>query len=402
MAFTKSQLEAINERNKNILVSAAAGSGKTTVLAERIINKIINDKIDVDKLLVVTFTKDAAEEMKERIVKRINQELEKDNENIFLAEQLVRINKAQISTIDAFCSKVSRTHFKTLDIDPNFKIGDKGELDILIDETLQNFLDIYYEENKEEFINLVDSFTKGANDDVFKNIFLKIYFKAQNLPYPKEWLKNAYKQFEIETEEDLFNSAIFQKLMKYVEEILEEVINICERIKFISIGDLDFVKNGNDISTVEGFLSEEFLNFHIMLNYIKYKNYKAFINCIYNLKYARWKPSFLKDNPDLKEIIKSLRDTYKDFIKKEIVEKFFNKSIKEIIEEIKIVYPIINTLCNLIIEFDSYFMNVKKEKNIYTFSDISHFCLNLFIENNEITNIANEYKNDFEEVIIDE
>ena len=145
-----------------------------------------------------------------------------------------------------------------------------------------------------------------------------------------------------------------------------------------------FVTNGNDISTVEGFLSEEFLNFHIMLNYIKYKNYKAFINCIYNLKYARWKPSFLKDNPDLKEIIKSLRDTYKDFIKKEIVEKFFNKSIKEIIEEIKIVYPIINTLCNLIIEFDSYFMNVKKEKNIYTFSDISHFCLNLFIENNEI------------------
>ena len=172
MAFTKSQLEAINERNKNILVSAAAGSGKTTVLAERIINKIINDKIDVDKLLVVTFTKDAAEEMKERIVKRINQELEKDNENIFLAEQLVRINKAQISTIDAFCSKVSRTHFKTLDIDPNFKIGDKGELDILIDETLQNFLQIYYEQNKEEFINLVDSFTKGANDDVFKNIFL--------------------------------------------------------------------------------------------------------------------------------------------------------------------------------------------------------------------------------------
>ena len=209
MAFTTNQLQAINERNKNILVSAAAGSGKTTVLAERIINKIVNDKIDVDRLLVVTFTKDAAEEMKERIIKRINVEIEKNNDNSFLIEQLVRINKAQISTIDSFCSKVVKTHFKVLDIDPNFRIGDKGELDILTDETLQNFLDKYYEDNEINFINLVDAFTKGANDDKFKSIFLNLYFKSQNLPYPEKWLKNAYKQFEISTEEEFFSSKIY-------------------------------------------------------------------------------------------------------------------------------------------------------------------------------------------------
>lgn len=402
MPFTKSQLQAINERDKNILVSAAAGSGKTTVLAERIINKIINDKIDVDRLLVVTFTKDAAEEMKERIIKRINIELEKDTENIFLAEQLVRINKAQISTIDSFCSKVVKTHFKALDIDPNFRIGDKGELDILIDETLQNFLDIYYEENKEDFIKLVDSFTKGANDDKFKSIFLNVYLKVQNLPYPKKWLESACNQFNIETEEDFFKSNIFNKLIGYIEEILNEVIIICEKIKFISTGDLNFQQNGNDISTLEGFLVEEFSNFYDMLFDIKNENYKSFINRIYNLKYARWNRSFLKSNPDLAKEIKYLRDLYKDFIKKEIIEKFFTNSISDIIEDIKIIYPIINTLCNLIIDFDKYFMDIKKEKNIYTFSDIAHFCLNILVEDNKPTNIANQYKEIYEEIIVDE
>ncbi|WP_317368491.1 helicase-exonuclease AddAB subunit AddA [uncultured Tyzzerella sp.] len=399
MGFTKNQLQAINERDKNILVSAAAGSGKTTVLAERIINKIINDKIDVDRLLVVTFTKDAAEEMKERITKRINIELQKDDT---LAEQLVRINKAQISTIDSFCSKVVKTHFKSLDIDPNFRIGDKGELDILTDEALQNFLDKYYEENKEDFVRLVDSFTKGANDDKFKSVFLNLYFKSQNLPYPKKWLEKAYKQFDVVTQDDFFSSDIFKKLMNYIEEILKEVIIICERIKFISTGQLDFDKNGGNTSTMEGFLTQEFSNFYNMLGYIKEEKYDAFIDSIYNLKYARWNKNLLKANPDLAEEIKSLRDLYKDFIKKEIVEKFFNNSILEIIEDIKTIYPIINTLCNLIIEFDDYFMGIKKEKNIYTFSDIAHFCLNILVEDNKPTNIANQYKHIFDEIIIDE
>nr|WP_317357045.1 helicase-exonuclease AddAB subunit AddA [uncultured Tyzzerella sp.] len=402
MAFTKNQLQAINERNNNILVSAAAGSGKTTVLAERIINKILNDKVDVDKLLVVTFTKDAAEEMKERIVKRINIELEKDSENTFLAEQLIRINKAQISTIDAFCSKVVKNHFKILDIDPNFKIGDKGEFDILIDEALQSFLDCYYEENKDEFINLVDSFTKGANDDAFKNIFLKIYFKAQNLPYPKKWLKNVYKQFDINTEEDLFSSTIFIKLMDYIKEILEEALIIFDRIKFISTGELDFNKNSNDNSTIEGFLTEEFFIFKNMIYDIENENYKSFFNSLYNIKFKMWNKKFLAENIELKEEIKGLRDLCKSFIKDDILKKFFSQSIDEIIEDIKIIYPIINTLCNLIIQFDDYFMDIKKQKNIYTFSDIAHFCLNILVEDNKPTSIANQYKNIFEEIIIDE
>ena len=402
MAFTKNQLEAINERNKNILVSAAAGSGKTTVLAERIINKIIKDRVNVDNLLVVTFTKDAAEEMKERIIKRINLELEKDNTNSFLSEQLVRINKAQISTIDAFCSKIVRTHFKAINIDPNFRIGDKGELDILTDETLQDFLDKYYEENNKEFINLVDAFTKGSNDDNFKSIFLKIYFKSQNLPYPKKWLKDAYNQFKFSNEDEFFSSKIFLKMIDYIQDCINEVLIIFDKIKLISTGVLDFDNNVNDKSTLESFLLNEFSNFYNMLEHIKNKNFKSLIDSIYNLKYDRWKPSFLKENPDLKEKIKSLRDLYKKFIDEEIIKKFFSKSLQETMEDIKTIYPILYTLCNLIIEFDEYFMYIKKEKNIFTFNDIAHFCLSILIDNNQPTDIANEYKQIFDEIIIDE
>lgn len=402
MAFTKNQIEAINERGKNILVSAAAGSGKTTVLAERIIDKIINDKVNVDSLLVVTFTKDAAQEMKERIIKRINLELEKDNTNSFLVEQLVRINKAQISTIDAFCCKVVRNNFKSIDIDPNFRIGDKGELDILTDEALQNFLDTYYEENNEDFIKLVDAFTKGSNDDNFKNIFLKIYFKAQNLPYPKEWLTNAYNQFNFSSEEEFFSSKIFLKMTEYIEDILNEVLIIFDRIKHISTGYLDFDKYSNDTSTLEGFLTDEFSNISNMIFDIKNKNFKSFITTIYTLKYGRWKPSFLKEAPDLKEEVKGLRDLCKKIVDEEIIKRFFSKPIQYIMEDIKTIYPILYILCNLIVEFDEYFMAIKKEKNIYTFSDISHFCLNILIDNGQPTSVANEYKNLFEEIIIDE
>ncbi len=402
MAFTKNQLEAIKERDKNILVSAAAGSGKTTVLAERIVDKIINDKIDVDRLLVVTFTKDAAQEMKERIIKRINIELEKDINNSFLAEQLVRINKAQISTIDAFCSKVVKTHFKSLDIDPNFRIGDKGELDILIDETLKDFLEIYYSKNDKDFINLLDCFTKGVNDENFKSIFLNIYFKSQNLPYPKEWLKNAYKQFDINTKEDFLKSNIFLKLANYIKEILEETLIIFDKIQNISAGILNFENNKNNISTLEGFLTKEFSNYKNMVYNIENKNYKMFIDGIYNLKFERWKSSFLKEDPDLKEEVKQLRDLCKKVINEKIIDRFLKNSIDDIVKDIKDIYPIIYTLCNIIIEFDDYFMEVKKEKNIFTFTDISHFCLETLVNDGEITNVAKQYKDHFKEIIIDE
>ncbi len=402
MAFTDNQLQAINERDKNILVSAAAGSGKTTVLAERIVNKIINDKVDIDRLLVVTFTKDAAEEMKERIIKRVNIELEKDGNNSFLAEQLIRINKAQISTIDAFCLKVVKNNFKVLDIDPNFRIGDKGELDILTDEALESFLDKYYEANNEEFINLVDAFTKGANDDKFKEIFLKIYFKAQNLPYPKMWLKNAYKQFEIKDKEDFFDTEIFKKLISYIKDVLEEILIIYEKIKVLCEEELNFLENANNEKTLEGVLTLDFNIYNHMLNCIKNEKYSLLIDNIYSFKLKPWNKTFLKDNLDLKEEIKDLRDLCKGFFNDIVVKKFFKKPIEDIIEDIKIIYPVINTLCNLIIDFDDYIMDIKKEKNIYTFSDIAHFCLNILIKDNEITNVAKGYKEKFEEIIIDE
>ncbi len=394
--FTNEQLEAINIRNTNTLVSAAAGSGKTTVLAERIISLIINDKINIDELLVVTFTKDAAEEMKERIIKRLNKELEKKEDN-FIIEQLIRVNKAQISTIDAFCSKILRTHFKLVDVDPNFRIGDKGELDLITDEAIEEFFEPLYESQDKNFLNVVNAFTKKYSDEKFIEIFLYLYEKTQNLPNPKTWLKNAYKQYDIKTKEDFYNSDIFQKILSYSKDILNEVMQIYDIIKTISANELDFVNNINNENTLEAFLNNEFMIYQSLIFDIENKMYDSFVNTIQNLSYGRWKPSFLKEDKELKEIIKSFRDISKEIVKT-LVTNFFYKDINLMIEEIKDIYPILKDFCNLIIDFDDYILKIKKDKNIYTFSDISHFCLKI-LENEEV---IKTYKKTFKEIIIDE
>lgn len=400
MNFTKDQLKAIKERNNNILVSAAAGSGKTTILVERIIDRVINDKINIDKLLVVTFTNYAAEEMKERILNRINEELLKNPENIFLKEQVTRINKAQISTIDSFCLKIVKTNFKSLNIDPHFRIADTEEYYIMMLETLDKFLEKYYEKNDEHFINVLEAFNKKHHDKSFIDIFLRVYNESQNNPYPNIWLKNAYKEFNIKNKDDFFKSNTFLKIIEYSKSYLNEALEIFESIKLISKDYTNF--DGLIIDgSLEKFLYDEFYKYNLLLKYIEKKDYKNFLDLVDNLEYSRWSSKFLKDHPNIREEVKNLRDISKKIVKS-INEKFFNKTIDEIINNNNQIFPIIKNFCELIIEFDKYFMEVKKDKKLFTFNDISHFCLDILLKDGKPSKIAKEYEKFFIEIIVDE
>ena len=208
MKWTDKQLDVINTRNRNILVSAAAGSGKTAGLVERIINMITDEESDVniDELLVVTFTRAAASEMKERVRAALEEAIEKnpDNENIIKLISL--IHNADISTIDSFCAKIVRENFDKIDLDPNFRIGDETECSLMKLEAIDETFDILYEQNDEEFCYLVDCYAEKRGDSNLQNLILSIYSFVMASPYPKEWLIQSAEDFNIDENFDFATS----------------------------------------------------------------------------------------------------------------------------------------------------------------------------------------------------
>ena len=194
--WTNEQLQAITEKGSNILVAAGAGSGKTAVLVERIINKIINEKIDIDKLLVVTFTNAAAGEMRERVLEAIYKKLDEEPENENLQRQITLLNKASICTIDSFCLDIVRNNFYELEnISPNFRIADTTEIELLKQEVLEDMFEEKYEKQDEDFAKLINTYTSYRDDTPLKELILKIYTYIQSNPFPKEWLKEKIEMF---------------------------------------------------------------------------------------------------------------------------------------------------------------------------------------------------------------
>ncbi len=151
------------------------GSGKTTVLVERIINKIINDNIDIDKILIVTFTNAAASEMRERILDALYKKIDENPNDIRIQKQITLLNKANISTIHSFCLEIIKNNFFEIGISPNFRIGDTSEIEILKQETLEEVFEELYEKEDTDFLNLVNMYGGYRDDEELKNLIMQIY-----------------------------------------------------------------------------------------------------------------------------------------------------------------------------------------------------------------------------------
>ena len=203
--WTNEQQSAINEKGSNILVAAAAGSGKTAVLVERIIRKIINDGIDIDKILVVTFTNAAASEMRERILDAIYKKIEENPEDSNLQKQIILLNKASICTIDSFCLDVIKNNFYEIDVSANTRIADGTEILLLKQEVLDDLFDEKYIANDLDFIDLINTYTKYNKDEELKDLILNIYTYIQASPFPEEWLEDKIKMFNIKEHEEYKN-----------------------------------------------------------------------------------------------------------------------------------------------------------------------------------------------------
>ena len=231
--WTPEQQDAIQEKGSNLLVAAAAGSGKTAVLVERIINKIIQDKIDIDKLLVVTFTNSAAAEMRERVLNAIYQKLEETPEDENLQRQITLLNKASICTIDSFCLEVVRNNFYELEnISPNFRIADTTEIELLKQETIEDIFEEKYETEDSDFTKLINVYTSYRDDTPLKDLVLKIDSCIQSHPFPQKWLQEKIEMFNLEgkLKEDFSQTPWGKVLLEEIEEELVDDITILEDV----------------------------------------------------------------------------------------------------------------------------------------------------------------------------
>ena len=388
--WTNEQLQAIQEKDSNILVAAAAGSGKTAVLVERIIHKIIDEQMDIDKILVVTFTNAAASEMRERILEAIYKKLEENPENVHLQRQIILLNKASICTIHSFCLDVIHNHFYEIDLPSNFKIADTAEIDLLKQEVLDDLFEQKYTENDKDFIELLENYTNYRGDEALQELVLKIYKFIQSSPFPLKWLQEKLELLKIE-DKDISQTIWGKLIIQAVEDDIQESIMQLETVKSKMALYPEMTKFYQKIC-------EDLI---ILKDLQNYNSWDELYIKLLNFNFSNW-PVDKKVTNDLKEDSKEIRDKVKKHIK-EKTAKLLSCSQEQAVKDLKIITPILEKLANLVTEFTKNFAEKKKEKNCIDFNDIEHFALKILLdENNNPTEVAKKYKEKFEEIAIDE
>lgn len=394
--WTNEQLSAITQKGNNILVAAAAGSGKTTVLVERIIRKIINDHVDIDKILVVTFTNAAASEMRERILTALYKQIDEDPLNQRLRKQIVLLNKASICTIDAFCLDIIRNNFFEIGASSNFRIADNTELELLKQEAIEETFEELYLENDDEFNKLIELYAGYKDDENLKNIILKIHNYIQSAPFPEDWLEEQIEKFNMSNIED-FSQTEWGKII--LKNFRDEVLN--------SIQILESSKHQLDMITE---LSKFSLVVADDINQLKFleqnwDNWERAHEIANNLKFKTW-PTDKKVVSNLKEETKKARDNVKKRISKAVSQTFIYNT-EEAVEDINAMYPILKKIKDVTLKFMEKFSEKKSNKNIMDFSDIEHYALKILLKKDENgiyqkTEVAKKYEEKFNEIAIDE
>ncbi len=383
MQFTKEQEKAIYLKGNNILVAAGAGSGKTSVLVERIINKIVNDKVDIDRLLVVTFTNAAASEMKERILDRLYSEA-KTNPN--LEAQISKLFKANISTIDSFCMQVVKDNFFCIDLDPNFRIGEKAELELLKEEVLEELFEEKFEEDDENFTSLFNIYSSNRGDENLSNLILRIYNFMGSLVDGETFLNANLEKYKIK---DLDNDIQIKYILDYSNKQINEATMLLQNL-------YDEISGNNLAGKYIDVILDD-------LNSLKFLSSKAstwdeLYKAINNLEFSSARGASGVPE-DLKAKINEVRSSVKDIIVKNLKEKYFIFSKEDILEDYDTIYSSLSIICDLVKEFAKRYMDKKLSKNILDFSDVEHFAYKILNENEEVNK---RYKEQFEEILIDE
>ncbi|MBO5209741.1 MAG: helicase-exonuclease AddAB subunit AddA [Lachnospiraceae bacterium] len=405
VSFTSEQQKVIDTHGCNLLVSAAAGSGKTAVLVERIV-KMVSDgehPVDIDRLLVVTFTNAAAAEMRERISNAIAAKLVKEPENEHLQRQSALLHNAQITTIDSFCLFVIRNHFHTIGLDPGFRIADEGELKLLRQDVLSDVLEQCYQRGEEAFLHCMEYFSTGSRDKAVEEAVLKLYDFAMSYPFPKEWLKARKRDYQIpeQTEDEpdstLMQLSWMQELMGNTDWLLRGMID--------RISQCIIICEEPDGPYMYGELLEQ--EKEKLEKLIVAKTYEERYTAFEKIEFGRL-PSKKDDtvSPEKRELVKNTRTEIKEQVQK-LQKEFFACSEDEIKRQMEVCEEAVCALVDLTVLFQENFEAAKRSKNLIDFDDMEHFALSILLEKKENgsfapTPTALEYRSHFTEILIDE
>ena len=398
--WTREQQKIIDLRNRNILVAAAAGSGKTAVLVERILSMVCDKKnpVDIDRLLVVTFTKAAAAEMRERIAAALEQKAAEHPEDSRLARQkLLAEHTAQITTIDSFCMYVLRNHFQEIGLDPSFRVADEGELALLKADVLEEYLEEQYEIAAEEFQEFADCYSSVKGDGALSSLILDFYELSQSYPWPLEWIERCGKAYQAADAAGLEQEPWIKFLLENTRELLRGYVQVYDRILQICGGE-----NGPALYLEKFSLERERLNALLLPDSYQTLQ-RAMENKIFEVKPRKKKTDIFDEK--LAETVSSLRDSVRKGFK-DLREKYFSLSAEEVIEQLAGCSGAVQELCRLTSGFSEQYIARKRRKNLLDFSDLEHLALQVLVDHRNEgdlpTPAAEEYSRYFEEIMIDE
>ena len=393
--FTEQQNKVITTHGRNLLVSAAAGSGKTAVLVERII-RMITDKVtpvSIDRLLVVTFTNAAASEMRERVAGALYSAIEKDPTNLYLQQQLTLLPSASIMTLHAFCLQVIKNYFYKINLDPSFKIGDEIELTLMQNEVLSDVIETFYAEGDINYLDFIESYAPGKSDKAVEAIVLSAYKLSRSHPMPEKWLAQSLDLLDIRSLDQWYESS-------YIGYMLEEIFEQIKDLKLLSQEAAEIIET--DIRLKPMMETLMIYNTYLRdLESVKDNRMHVF-EILNNLDYPRAKSAKRGTEPEVSEPVKVLIGRIKEQLKAMQNQYGFDYDAL-FIKMTAISHGHMKTLASIIQAFSQAYQSKKTDKNMIDFNDIEHFALDILLEENgKPSEVAKIYAERFVEIMVDE
>ena len=429
MKFTEDQQRVIDLRNCNILVSAAAGSGKTAVLVERIVELVSGSgcdsaqAVDIDRLLIVTFTNAAAAQMRERITKALSDRVEAEPDNEHIKKQLMLIHNAKIMTIHSFCLYLIKNHFNDIGLDPDFRTADEGEIRLLKQEVLSELLEEQFALGRQEFTDCVEYFAYDGREKRLEELIERLYTFSGSYPFPEKWLRQHRMDYHVETFEELVKTEWFAGMMQEISALLQEckeqekaALKVCEEPDgpyFYAVAleqDQELIAGlEQELASVVQTASEpeQSVASAEMDSSVAKDAFEALAARVQGISYARMAAK--KDDSvsaEKRELVKAMRERVKSLLGT-LSEKYFASGPKQWLAECRQADAALCELVDLALLFGERLTEKKREKNLLDFEDMEHLALQILLkeeENGQMvpSDTALEYREQFVEILIDE
>lgn len=396
--WTENQRLAIKARGGSLLVSAAAGSGKTAVLVERVIRMVTDSEnpVPIDRLLIVTYTRAAAAELKERIQKTLLSLISSAPDNPWYRRQLVHLSSAHISTVDSFCGDLVREFFQKLPISGDYRIADNGELTLLKQEAMERTLDEFYSKRDIDFVNLVEAFASTRDDSRLQSNILRLYEFLRSHPFGEKWLseKLSYYSDCKSVSESIWGRIV----LDYTLSAVDYSISLTETsLKLLTLEPELFAK-ASDL------FAKDLAFFNKLKNLLETSDWNTVASFVRTFETGRLNARGYTEHP-IKLRVSANRDIVKANVK--TIQKLFLQSENEILFDISSQYNIVSEMFSCVSAFERFYTELKLQKNVADFSDVEHYALQLLVSldsqgNVKTSDVADVISSRFDAVMVDE